>query len=262
MIAAHHQDLLDARAVPGWVADLRGYRTITDPAELRREGFSPKQATVTPGLLIPRWSLAGRPAIYPQFRPDRPRRIGDHVAKYELPAGAFTSLDVLPDSLAALRDGAECWVSCEGHLKSDSMRSAGAPATVALVGVSVWKTENTHPAWEALVKASPGRWFNVVADSDFQTTVDVSMHVSRLAVHLDELGAPVRVLHPPGEPGHKCGVDDHLAAGGSLDDLVEVAWTVVQLAARSNRRGPHAYGTIADENGSSGWFPHNDGGWW
>lgn len=234
-LAPNHAAILAARAVSADIVAARGYRSVNEPQTLRRLGFSPKQASVTPGLLIPRWSLAGRPATYPQFRPDVPRRVGDHVAKYELPAGSYTTLDVLPVAIPALRDGADCWVSCEGHIKSDAMLSAGVPAAVAIVGVWAWKTQWTVPAWQALVDACPRRWFHVVADSDFATTTDVARAVSRLALHLADIDARVRVLHPPAADGGKVGVDDYLGAGGSLDDLVVV--DQADLEGHAARRG-------------------------
>ena len=97
-LAAHHRAILqDGSGICDEVVAARGYRTITDEAELVTLGFSLSQCRV-PGLLLPLHTTDGTqgPAIY---RPDNPRVVenrckklpdGTHpqrVIKYEQPKG-------------------------------------------------------------------------------------------------------------------------------------------------------------------------------
>jgi hypothetical protein len=57
-LAAHHRrELESGSGISAAVVAQRGYRSVTDPAELRRLGFAPNQCR--PGLLIPLWTTAG-----------------------------------------------------------------------------------------------------------------------------------------------------------------------------------------------------------
>lgn len=239
-----HYQILSSRAISCKVVEERGYHSPTS-MQLRLGGFSFAQQALTPGLMIPRWAITGRPAMWSQYRPDRPRHNVDtgRARKYEVPPGTRSTIDILPSSLAELRAGSETWVSIEGHLKADAMKSAGAPATIAVVGIWSWRSQGEPlPAWKTIVDANPGRWITIVCDSDFTTHADVPLAVSRFGRHLNLLGARVRILHPPAHGAEKIGVDDFLANGGDLNDLVVVPVDEVQriLHARPERR-PNAY---------------------
>lgn len=239
-IHGDHYQILASRAISDKVAQERGYHSICDALQLRLGGFSFRQQALTPGLMIPRWAITGRPAMWSQYRPDRPGMDKDgRLKKYEVPPGTRSTVDILPSSLSALRSGSECWVSLEGHLKADAIKSAGVAATVAVVGIWSWRSQGEPiPAWKTIVDASPGRWMHIVCDSDFTTHADVPLAACRFGRHLNQLGARVRILHPPPHGTEKIGVDDYLAAGGSLDDLITVPIDDVQtiLHARPERR--------------------------
>lgn len=214
MLADRHLAFLAARAVTGPVVERRGYATITDWADLAAAGFPERQARIlVPGLLIPRFGLGGRRS-WPKFRPD-PEAHNGGGPKYSSPALSWNFLDALPGT--DLRG--DLWVSAEGFVKSDSMTAAGVTA-VAVDGVYGWRSGGeTVPGLETL--ARPGRWFSIVCDSDIDTNPRVASAMFRLAATLRREGAKVRILHPP-TLGPKAGVDDYLAGGGSLDELVVV----------------------------------------
>jgi hypothetical protein len=219
VLADRHVAFLAARAVTGPVIDRRGYRSVTDPDELFWAGFPAEQAAkLVPGLLIPRYGLAGA-SSWPKFRPDLEGRNGPvvnwsgHVIKYATPGGAWNLLDALPGTALT----GDIWVSAEGFIKADAMAATGLPV-VAFDGVWGWRTQGGPlPGLETL--ARPGRWFHVVCDSDYRTNWRVAGAMCSLAKWLRSEGAKVRLLHPPGDD--KVGVDDHLAGGGKMAQLVE-----------------------------------------
>lgn len=219
MLSERHVNFLAARAVAGPVIARRGYRTVTEPGDLTACGFPERQAAaLVPGLLIPRYGLDGKPS-WPKFRPDPEGRNGavvnraGHEMKYASPGGSWNFLDALPGTDL----GGDLWVSAEGFVKADAMAATGVPV-VAFDGVWGWRSQQeTVLGLEYLTR--PGRWFHVVCDSDIDTNPKVAGAMFRLAAWLRAQGAKARVLHPPGET--KVGVDDFLAAGGHLAQLVE-----------------------------------------
>lgn len=222
MLADHHAAFLAARAVTGPVLERRGYATVTDPGVLADAGFPDSQAEkLVPGLLIPRYGLDGR-ASWPKFRPDPEGRNGavvnsaGHEMKYASPGGSWNFLDCLPGTILT----GDLWVSAEGFIKGDAMAAVGMPV-VAFDGVWGWRSQReTVLGLETL--ARPGRWFHLVCDSDIATNAKVAGAMFRLAGWLRHAGCKVRVLHPP-TLGPKVGVDDFLADGNGLTQLVEAA---------------------------------------
>lgn len=217
MLTDHHRALLAERAVTGAVVTRRGYDSVTDWHELAAVGFPERQAKLAHrGMLIPRYGLDGRPS-WPKFRPDPEFHNGG--PKYTSPGGSWNLLDALPGT--NLRG--DLWLSAEGFIKSDAMTACGVDV-VAIDGVWGWKSAGA-PILGLETLARPGRWFHVVCDSDVESNPRVASAMFSLAGWLRHEGAKVRLLHPPGQllrPGSKVGVDDHLAAGGTLDQLVPV----------------------------------------
>ena len=211
-----HPELITARA----------YRTVTDKAELKRLGFSLKQQNV-PALLIPIYSPTGEVKLY-QARPDTPR-LNDKgkPVKYETPAGSQMALDMHP----AVRDKATdlktpLWIT-EGIKKGDALATHGLCA-VALIGVWNWRGTNGDggkvalPEWEFI--ALNDRPVYVVFDSDVMSKKEVAAALVRLKAMLEHRGAKVKVIYlPDAADGGKQGVDDYLAAGHSVDELMALA---------------------------------------
>jgi hypothetical protein len=221
----HRRRIRNASIAPAVIA-ARGYRSITVRVELRRLGFTDNQTRV-PALLIPVWGVAGEVASY-QLRPDIPRvgRQGKPV-KYELPRGSTMLLDTHPCIRERLGDPAfPLWIT-EGILKADSAISAGL-CCVALLGVWNWRGTNglggktALPDWEAI--ALNGRQVYLAFDSDVMTKPTVFAALERLGSFLGSRKAIVRYVYLPAGPGGvKTGLDDFLASGHSVDDLLALA---------------------------------------
>jgi hypothetical protein len=218
--------LLTASAISDIVARARGYRSVTTGTELLELGFSARQARV-PALLIPVWGVGGEISLY-QTRPDTPRiDPRGKVVKYETVAGARMVLDVHPMVRDQLVDPAiPLWIT-EGVRKGDAAVSRGL-CCIALLGVWNWRGTNTLGGkvaladWESI--ALNNRRTYVAFDSDVMTKPDVRAALARLKAFLESRGARVWLVYLPAGPnGNKVGLDDYLAAGHSVDELLALA---------------------------------------
>jgi hypothetical protein len=230
---AHLRMLRAESAITDEVILARGYRTITEKAELRELGFAPAQCL--PGLLLPLWTPDGE-NILSVLRPDAPRaldqknkpRLPDgaypqRVLKYEFPKGLTMRLDCPPPCRAKLGDPVvPLWVT-EGQKKADALVSAGFCA-IALLGVWNWRGKNQLGGltaladWEAI--ALKGRSVRIAFDSDVTRKPEVQNATKRLTEFLRNRGARATVVYlPPGQHGQKQGADDFFAAGHSAADL-------------------------------------------
>jgi hypothetical protein len=221
-LTSGHADLLDASAISQAVSDERGYRTVTTRAELLRLGFSDRQARV-PALLIPIWDVGGEIATY-QLRPNTPRVVDGKAVKYETPRGSRMVLDVHPSVRGHVSDPQRPLFITEGIRKADAAVSAGL-CCVALLGVWNWRGTNDAGGKVALSDfesiALNDRVVYIAFDSDVATKTGVQLALNRLRDFLASRGAHVRVIRlPMGPGGAKTGLDDYLAAGHSVDDLL------------------------------------------
>jgi uncharacterized protein DUF3854 len=225
-LSSNHRHALEQEsAISPEVIAARGYRTITARAELRRLGFSDAQSRV-PALLLPVWGVHAEVALY-QSRPDAPRIREGKPVKYETPAGSRMTLDVPPPVRAKLTSP---WVPLfvtEGIKKADALASQGCCA-IALQGVWNWRGTNEQggklalPDWELI--ALKGRQVYLCFDSDVMLKPQVHQALARLKGFLESRGAAVALIYlPPGEGVQKVGVDDYLASGPTLDDLLALA---------------------------------------
>jgi hypothetical protein len=234
-LTEHHLAKLRASAVAPAVALERGYRSVTVRTELRRLGFTDAQARI-PALLLPVWSVAGEIGNY-QLRPDAPRinQRGKPV-KYELPAHSQMLLDAHPRIQPLLGDpGTPLWIT-EGIPKADAAISVGL-CCVALLGVWNWRGTNGMGGsaalgdWEAI--ALKGRQVHVAFDSDVMTKKEVFAALERLGALLSSRGAHVHYVYlPSASGGRKMGLDDFLAEGHSVDDLLNLSESVLRRPPR------------------------------
>jgi hypothetical protein len=198
----------------------RGYRSVSR-AEVP-EDFADYQRRN--GLLIPLYSPDGTTTGY-QLRPDRPRRDKRRKPiRYETPTGGRIIADVHPRMLGAVADpSVPLWIT-EGAKKGDALASRGR-CTVSLIGVWMYrapKTADMLPCFDHVALA--GRRVFVVYDSDVTTKPEVAMALERLVGDLENRGARPLIVYLPDAPdGGKLGVDDYLAAGGSVERLEETA---------------------------------------
>jgi putative DNA primase/helicase len=229
----HHLELLRASGIADDVIWERGYCSTDGGAELLELGFSREQARLS-GLLIPIYSPLGGDPLW-QLRPDEPRREvkGNKVKtrKYELAPFSENRLDAHPRIQPQLKNvSISLWIT-EGVKKADALISAGECA-VALIGVWNFKGKSRDPLangssvlladFDAI--AFNGRTVYVAFDSDVMRKAPVQQALARLTAFLRQRGAHVWHVYLPDKPdGEKQGVDDFLAAGGTVADLKALA---------------------------------------
>ena len=214
-----HQRQLKASSIADEVIAARGYRTIWRRSEVPDE-FADWQRRL--GLLVPTHSPDGKTKGH-QLKPTKPiRRKDGRKPKYETPADSAITLDVNPLMLEEVRHGdGDLWIT-EGCKKVDALASRGEPA-VGFIGVwnmAVPKTKGTVPlpCWQHV--RLRGRRVIIVFDADARTNPDVQEALRRAVKMLEGLGAIVLVVYLPAVNGdNKAGVDDFLAAGGTVAEL-------------------------------------------
>lgn len=229
----HHRVMLEEES--GIHPDLitaRGYRTVTVKADLERLGFSAKQRNV-PALVLPIYSPTGAVTLY-QARPDEPRINKGKPVKYETPLGSSMALDVHPSVNGKLGNPSTPLFITEGVKKGDALVSRGLCA-VALIGVWNWRGTNAQggkavlPEWEFV--ALNDRRVYVVFDSDVMEKKEVHAALVRLKGMLEHRSARVLLIYlPSGDGANKQGVDDYLASGRSVDDLLALATSELKAA--------------------------------
>ena len=220
-----HEQLIDGSAISAEVAAARGYRSVTTKAELDRLGFGRSQLNV-PALLMPLHGIQGEIAGY-LIRPDEPRQIKGRICKYEMPSGGRMMLDIPPAVRDRIDDPTVPLFITEGSRKADAAASRGL-ACVALIGVWAWRGTNLKggkialPEFESI--ALNDREVYVVFDSDVMTKESVHSALARLSEFLKTRQAKVNFIYlPPGAGAVKVGLDDFLAAGGTVEDLMKRA---------------------------------------
>lgn len=220
----HLRMLVEARGIALEVVQERGYCSLDDPEEVQGLGFSKTQARLAPVLAIPLWDVHRQQTRW-QIRPDTPRQFKDgKVGKYEGPKGSHLQLDVHPRVQPLLGDPAQpLWIT-EGIPKGDALVTHGVCA-IALQGVSGFQGSNEHkgkvilPDWRHV--ALNGRTVYVVFDSDIYHKPDVDRDLKALYAFLRSREAIPRLVQWPEEyRTKKWGVDDFLAQGHSLQDLL------------------------------------------
>jgi hypothetical protein len=151
--------------------------------------------------------------------------------KYEQPAQTGIVLDVPPRARPALSDASVRLWAVEGEKKADALVGHGECA-VALLGVWSWKRKGRPlPDWDDIRLV--GREVFVAFDSDAERNAQVRLARSALASYLRGRGAKVGIVKlRDKEDGSKTGVDDFLAAGGTVEELLEGSEEFTGLEAR------------------------------
>lgn len=227
----HRRELETASAVHPDVIAERGYRTIGRPSgndnrpreELRRLGI-PTWATnedrYFPGLLIPMYRATGERITW-QFKPRiaPPGAKPGKTRKYASVKGQANRIDVHPRNRNRIADPTEPLVITEGVKKADALTSAG-KCVIALTGVFNWRTQlGTLGDWEDIPLR--GRQVVVCFDADARSNPNVLRAMRRLGAWLKSKGSKPYYLITPDETNGQPvkGVDEYLAAGGSLQQL-------------------------------------------
>ena len=253
--AEHLRKLVDERSIAPALVMQRGYQSLPQPDDLIDRGFSKAQAKTAPALGIPLWDVHGH-RRYWQIRPDSPRQFKDgRLGKYELPKGEHLILDVHPSVQPLIGNPHEpLWIT-EGIPKGDSLASRGVCA-LALNGVRGYRGTNDHggkvilPDWESV--ALNGREVFVVYDSDIYQKPEVEAALQGLYAVLRPRGAiPRLVVWPEAYRQAKIGVDDYLAQGHGLDELLAMVPPMGPLPQRppSVSRNGHRHGHDAPSEG-------------
>ena len=164
-----------------------------------------------------------------QSRPDTPRIKHGKPLKYETPAKARMAVDVPPCARGLLEDPSRPLFITEGVRKADAAVSKGL-CCIDLLGVWNWRGTNDWggktalPDWEHI--ALNGREVYICFDSDVMLKPAVHEAMARLKAFLESRKASVRLVYlPPGPSAEKTGLDDWLAAGGTVEKLVSFAST-------------------------------------
>jgi putative DNA primase/helicase len=214
------REVTEESAIDPAVAWERGYYLEKTKRGLERLGFRRNQQRA-PALVIPRFSPSGAP-IFPQIKPDNPlveeRNGKSRPRKYETPAGTRVRLSVSPRALPMMRDVQQTLYITEGDKKADALASVG-ECCISLQGVECWRVLED---WEE-VKLY-GREAVIAFDADVMVNPNVQKALQGLAAFLRERGALVKyLLWPERYRGTKTGIDDYLAAGGTILDLYKTA---------------------------------------
>jgi hypothetical protein len=223
LLQKHFEHLRDS-AISIDIMKERGYKSVLGKAVLEEAGFSKSQQR-HPGILIPLYGVDGGITGY-QYRPDNPRTDNNskRVIKYENPAGASIHLDILPRSCKKLGDPSVPLWFTEGIKKVDALTSAGVCA-IGLTGVWGFKGKNHFGQSTILADfdyiALKGRHCYLCFDSDYTTNPHVKAALDRLSEHLKRKGAITHIIQlPSGPEGKKYGADDYLAAGHTIQDIL------------------------------------------
>src|SRR5829696_8638928 len=216
---SHRRQLLEESGIDPDVAAERGYYTARNRSEVP-EAFKDYQRKR--GLVVPMFSPDGETVGY-QLRPDRPRKGGP---KYETPGGISPVVDVHPRVLEEVRRGASPLLITEGAKTGDAATSRGIP-TVVLAGVWMWcapkvKPYRLKPCFDHI--RLEGREVFAAFDSDCMSKAGVQDALAALVAALEERGALVKVIYlPDATDGSKQGIDDYLAAGGTIREMFALA---------------------------------------
>jgi hypothetical protein len=211
--------LFEESAIDPPVTQERGYYTARRRSEVP-ETFKNYQRN--PGLVVPMYSPDGETVGY-QLRPDRPRKGGP---KYETPGGISPVVDVHPRMLEEARHGDSPLLITEGAKTGDAATSCGV-CTVVLAGVWMWcipkvKPYRLKPCFDHI--RLEGRPVFVAFDSDCMSKAGVLDALAALVAALEDRGAAVKVIYlPDAADGSKLGVDDYLAAGGTIREMFMLA---------------------------------------
>jgi putative DNA primase/helicase len=173
-----------------------------------------------PGLVIPQYRPTGE-HVGVVYRPDNPPRdpLSGKQRKYLMPAGRPAVLDVHPRNAEYMTDPTvELWIT-EGTKKADALLSNGL-VTAALAGVFNWRSRHgTLGDWEDVQLR--GRSVVICFDSDATSNPNVLRAMIRFGRWLKSKGAKPRYcITPASVHGVSTkGVDDYLAAGGTISGL-------------------------------------------
>ncbi|MDP8952428.1 MAG: DUF3854 domain-containing protein, partial [Actinomycetota bacterium] len=222
-LAPRHAEYLRVRGVSRVTAEAAGYRTASRPSEVPR-AFSDGQRRNTPALIAPHLSPSGATGY--QKRDDYPRK--DHrtgrTAKWVSPPGERCRpvLSVHPWAMDEAKTGTgPLWIP-EGITRGHALAERGI-AAVSYAGAWTWQKDGKPLECFDHLNLN-GRLVYDVPDADYRTNENVQKALAKRVAFLVSRGARVLVVSVPQVNGDPCaGLDDYLAAGGDLDELLRNA---------------------------------------
>lgn len=249
----HKRILREGSAISPEVLKESGAWSVAHGRELPK-GFSRRQRQRGAGILFALHRPNGQTSW--SFRPDAidqesPGR------KYEQPCKAYGGpgnvLYVHPSQRRLTADKRVPVVVVEGIKKAlaivSAARAAGAEVlVVAILGVWNWLSDG-KPIGDMLGIPVDGREVSICFDSDVFRNPDVADAARRLAAHLTDRGAAVRLAYLPDQAaGSKTGADDYLAAGHGYRELAATfkPFDAAYLAAERLERGDRLRATLED----------------
>lgn len=219
-----HRKELEASCISEGVIEDRGYQSVAWNADslvtvrkkLRERGISSQAlyAEEGSGLLMPMYDALGENGSY-QFKPRIPAF--DDVKKrkiryFSASGDRYRGFDIHPWNTEAMRSDVDLWIT-EGIKKGDSLTSLGLCA-LSLSGVDAWLKEGMSSIeWREIALRDRIVW--LCFDSDWKENPNVLRALSEAGKWLTNRGARVRYVTPQRGKG----VDDHFAAGGTIDEL-------------------------------------------
>jgi Domain of unknown function (DUF3854)/Domain of unknown function (DUF927) len=237
----HLAMLCEESGIDDAVIKSRGYWTASRKSELRDLGFTQPQRRV-PALVIPIHDVHGEIASY-QIRPDNPRVIKGCSCKYEMPRGTPMVMDVPPTVRPYIGDPSKPLFITEGIKKADAIASHDR-CVLGLIGVWTWRGTNDAGGKTVLADFESvdlnGRQVYIVFDSDVMVNPYVHQALARLRAFLQSRKANVSLVYLPAKAGgEKQGVDDFLAAGHSIDDVVALATPKLKSPPQDEPESPY-----------------------
>jgi hypothetical protein len=222
LLAQHHTQLRESGIAPE-VALARGYFSARSESELAGLGFAPYQRRI-PALVIPIFNSQGL-CVGHQARPDKPRTSSNgKTIKYETPQGSRLQLDCHPAIHDRVIDQSIPLLITEGTKKGDAAVSHGF-CCLSLSGVWCWQSKGEPlEDWDLIPLTN--RHIYIAFDSDVTIKDSVKDALEALVHFLASREAVVHILDlgAGGAAGaQKVGLDDYLAAGADLKELMNRA---------------------------------------
>jgi P4 family phage/plasmid primase-like protien len=222
----HWRELVIESSIDPALVLARGYATMdaSTATFIKRQGITPRalEAEHFPGLLVIMHAPDGDGLTF-QWKPATPVIGRNGKPQKYISRVADPRLDIHPAQLPLLADlDRRLWIG-EGVKKGDALATRDELA-INLTGVWNWRTKDGPlPDWEHVpVK---GRQVVICYDADAWTKPNVLQAMVRLGTWLQSRGARVSYLIVPDQANGRAvkGVDDFLAAGGTVDQLLQAA---------------------------------------
>ena len=214
-VMSHHLAAMHARGLSDDIVKAAGIYSEADKIRLASILDTKRCGFKSAALVIPYTNLDGQNG-YARLRPDIPRLSKERPVKYESPVGRRNQVYFPPGVAELLADVGQAIIITEGEFKALASTQHGF-ACIGLVGVYGWKEKNREsllPDMERI--AWRDRTVYIAFDSDITEKPDVQDAEARLAAHLTNRGAIVKVVRIPSGPpdtkgkSTKFGLDDYL----------------------------------------------------